>query len=460
MTISSEVSTAGPYDGNGVTTIFPYEFRIVDEDHIRVVLRDIFGVSTDLSLVDGDYTVTGVGNDAGGNVTVVVAPATGQKLTLLRNPPFTQETDLANQGPYNAEVVEDRFDMMVMQIQTVKEITDRSIQVSPGQTPPTADLIEAAEANAEAAAASAQAAGESAQDAAESAALASEFANNPEDVAVLPGLYSAFHFMKKAQAAFTSVIAGFAAAIHAATAKSPMVDADEIGFWDSVSGDLRKITLANFVTSVFTAARTIANATFAGATFRLRNAATAFYLSTAVTALTANRTLTFPDADVDLGKMGIKHSTAVINPNTAAVTFTGVPAGVRRVAALMTNIVPSANALVAARLGSTTIQSTGYLNAISNTAGTATTNHATDTTGACLTPAVAAGPFTATIVFERIAPGSNTWLFRGQGIYGSTSGQILTAGVVTLAGDLDRVQITSLAGTALLNGTMNISWEF
>jgi len=213
MTISSEVSTAGPFNGNGATKIFPYGFRIVDEDHIRVVLQDIFGVSTDLSLVDGDYTVSGVGNDAGGNVTVVVAPATGQKLTLLRNPPFTQETDLANQGPYNAEVVEDRFDMMVMQIQTVKEITDRSIQVSPGQTPPSADLIEAAQANAESAASSAQSASES-------AALAGEFANNPEDVLVLPGLYSAYHFMKKAMASAAAAAAAAGAALASRVAKA------------------------------------------------------------------------------------------------------------------------------------------------------------------------------------------------------------------------------------------------
>jgi hypothetical protein len=36
-----------------------------------------------------------------------------------------------------------------------------------------------------------------------------------------------------------------AGAIHAATAKTAFVDADEIGFWDSVSSGLRKITWAN-----------------------------------------------------------------------------------------------------------------------------------------------------------------------------------------------------------------------
>jgi len=457
MTISSEISTAGPYDGNGVTTIFPYGFRIVDEDHIRVVLQDIFGVSTDLSLVDGDYTVSGVGNDAGGNVTVVVAPATGQKLTLLRNPPFTQETDLANQGPYNAEVVEDRFDMMVMQIQTVKEITDRSIQVSPGQTPPTADLIEAAEGNAEAAAASALAAGEFAQDASESAALAAEFANNPEDVAVLPGLYSAFHFMKKAQAAFASVIAGFAAAIHGATAKSPMIDADEIGFWDSVSGDLRKITLLNFVASIFVATRTIANATFAGATFRLRNAATAFYLNWNVTALTASRTLSVPDRDMMLG---ITHATPVVNPNTAAVTFTGIPAGVKRITAHFNAWGPATSAICVIRLGAGgVVQSAGYLGPVTASSGSATVGHTGDPSGAIIADATGTTARSGFITFERLSPTLNIWSWRLT-VQNTTTSQLWGAGNVTLTGDPDRVQFTTQAGTALLNGTMNISWEF
>jgi hypothetical protein len=227
MTVSSEVTVAGPYDGNGVTTIFPFEFRIVDEKHLRVVLRDPFGVSTDLSLDDGDYSVSGVGNDDG-DVTVAVAPSVGYKLTILRNPPFTQETDLTNQGPYSAEVVENRFDLLVMQIQAVNEKASRAYTVEPGQTPPSLDLVVAAEQNAAAAAASAS-------DAADAALLAARFANEPEDSQVQPGLFSAYHWMRKALAIYNAVIAGIQSVVHTAPEKTTLQDADEFLVLDSAS---------------------------------------------------------------------------------------------------------------------------------------------------------------------------------------------------------------------------------
>ncbi len=126
MTVSSEISKSGPYVCNGVTTTFPYGFRILDKSHVRVVLADADGVETDL-VVEVNFTVSGVGDAGGGDVVVTPAPAAGNTITNLRKPPFTQETDLQNQGAYYAQTVEDRFDMITMQIQTVKERSDRSI---------------------------------------------------------------------------------------------------------------------------------------------------------------------------------------------------------------------------------------------------------------------------------------------------------------------------------------------
>lgn len=126
MTVSSENAKSGPYACNGVTTAFPYTFRILDESHIKVILTNSQGVETVLAL-NSDYTVTGVGAANGGNVVVSPAKASGNFITNLRHPPFTQETDFQNQGAYYAETVEDRFDLLTMQIQTVKERADRSV---------------------------------------------------------------------------------------------------------------------------------------------------------------------------------------------------------------------------------------------------------------------------------------------------------------------------------------------
>ncbi len=88
MTVPSEVDRSGPYNGNGVTTIFNYGFRIVDEAHLSVIKTSVAGVEATLML-DADYIVSDVGSASGGQIACVVAPLTGEKITILRNVPFS-----------------------------------------------------------------------------------------------------------------------------------------------------------------------------------------------------------------------------------------------------------------------------------------------------------------------------------------------------------------------------------
>ncbi len=128
MTVSSQTNKSGPYNGNGSTTIFNYGFRIVDEDHLKVIKTSAAGVETVL-VIDTDYIVSDVGNPLGGQVATTVAPASGETITIIRNVPFTQETDLENQGAYYAETVEAAFDLSVMRDQQIQEQVDRSVKL-------------------------------------------------------------------------------------------------------------------------------------------------------------------------------------------------------------------------------------------------------------------------------------------------------------------------------------------
>lgn len=138
MTVPSETNRSGPYNGNGVTTVFGYGFRIVDEDHLRVIRTSALGVETVLT-IDADYIVSDVGEAAGGQIAATVAPATGETITILRAVPFVQETDLENQGAYYAETVEDALDLAAMRDQQLSEELGRAIRV-PASTDPDADL--------------------------------------------------------------------------------------------------------------------------------------------------------------------------------------------------------------------------------------------------------------------------------------------------------------------------------
>jgi len=253
MTVSSEVSVAGPFYGNGTTKTFPYSFKILDAKHIRAVLISASGDVSDLSLDNGDYSVTGVGSETGGDVIKATPLLAGQTLTLVRRLPLTQETSLENQGAYYPEVVERRLDQMVMQIQSVKETTERSLTVEPGQEKPSMTQIAAAQGYSQAAKTSRDEAGQfaehsadSASDALGSATLAGRWANAPEDQEVVPspGLFSAFHWYRKTFAIWNSVIAGWSGAVHDAPLKASPSLADEFGFADS--GDSWKIKKQTF----------------------------------------------------------------------------------------------------------------------------------------------------------------------------------------------------------------------
>lgn len=141
MTVASETAKSGPYNGNGATTVFAYGFKIFADTDLQVILTDTSDVETVQTLTT-HYTVSGVGDSGGGNVTMLTAPATGEKITILRNVAFTQTTDLRNQGGFYPEVHERVFDRITMMVGQLKESVDRAVQVDPSSSTDPADLID------------------------------------------------------------------------------------------------------------------------------------------------------------------------------------------------------------------------------------------------------------------------------------------------------------------------------
>ena len=198
MTISNQTARTGPYNGNGSTTVFAYDFRILDQSHVVVTLKNAANVETVQTLTT-NYTVSGVGATTGGNITMGVAPASGEQLTFSRSIPQTQEVDLANRGGVQPEILESAYDKLTQLSQDKVELLNRmprfpvSSALTAVELPltltadtalivnaagtgytngPTSSQISAAEAEAAAAAASADAAESSASSAASAATTA------------------------------------------------------------------------------------------------------------------------------------------------------------------------------------------------------------------------------------------------------------------------------------------------
>lgn len=122
MTVSAN-SRRREYDGNGVTTVFNGPMAYA-KAHVQAFLK----VGLTLTLVpQSQYTVDNFGRESGTRVTMVSAPANGVRLILLRTMPYTQETDITNQGAFNADTIEKGFDSLAMQIQQLVDGTIVSI---------------------------------------------------------------------------------------------------------------------------------------------------------------------------------------------------------------------------------------------------------------------------------------------------------------------------------------------
>ena len=128
MTVSSSTSRV-QFNGNGSTTVFAYSFKIFDEDDLTVIVRSANGTET-VKTITTHYTVSGVGNAGGGNVTMLTAPASGETLTILREQDLVQELDLVENDPFPAQSLEDALDKLTFIVQQHDEELGRSIKAS------------------------------------------------------------------------------------------------------------------------------------------------------------------------------------------------------------------------------------------------------------------------------------------------------------------------------------------
>ena len=128
MTVPSTTNRISYATGGGVTS-FAYPFKVFDEDDLTVILRDSSGSETALAITT-DYTVSGAGEDAGGNVTTVATYAAGYTLVIKRELDILQETDYIEGSAFNAGSHEDALDKLTMIAQQLDEELDRSLKVA------------------------------------------------------------------------------------------------------------------------------------------------------------------------------------------------------------------------------------------------------------------------------------------------------------------------------------------
>lgn len=97
------------YNANGMTTVFPFEFYIINANDIQIILNG--------EVISSGYSVSGVGNIAGGDVIFLTPPANGTVVMLERVVPTYRLTDYQDNGDLLADTVNKDFDRLWMAIQ-------------------------------------------------------------------------------------------------------------------------------------------------------------------------------------------------------------------------------------------------------------------------------------------------------------------------------------------------------
>ncbi|HHH2569376.1 TPA: phage tail fiber protein [Klebsiella pneumoniae] len=97
------------YTANGMTTVFTFQFYIISAGDLEVSING--------SVISSGYTISGVGNKDGGDITFLTPPANGAVVMLERVVPTYRLTDYQDNGDLLADAVNKDFDRIWMAIQ-------------------------------------------------------------------------------------------------------------------------------------------------------------------------------------------------------------------------------------------------------------------------------------------------------------------------------------------------------
>ena len=123
------------YAGNGSTTAFSFPRKFLENDDLLVIIRtDATGAEATQTLTT-HYSVTGAGDDAGGTVTMVTAPASGETLVIVRRTDQQQNTDYTTGGDFSASSHETALDKLTLLVQDLEEKVNRALKLA--ETTPT-----------------------------------------------------------------------------------------------------------------------------------------------------------------------------------------------------------------------------------------------------------------------------------------------------------------------------------
>ena len=125
------------YTATSGQTVFPYTFEIAAAGDIKVLQN---GTLINQGAGAGEYAVSGVGVDTGGNVTLVTGATTGDVLTIYRDMALERLTAYTNAGDFLAADVNNDFDRLWLALQQNGGDLDGRVLIAPNTDPTSIDM--------------------------------------------------------------------------------------------------------------------------------------------------------------------------------------------------------------------------------------------------------------------------------------------------------------------------------
>jgi len=124
------------YTATGGQTVFPYTFEIAAAGDIKVLQN---GTLINQGAGAGEYAVSGVGVDTGGNITLVTGATSGDIITIYRDMAYERLTAYTNAGDFLAADVNNDFDRLWLALQQNGGDLDR-VLIAPNTDPTSIDM--------------------------------------------------------------------------------------------------------------------------------------------------------------------------------------------------------------------------------------------------------------------------------------------------------------------------------
>lgn len=169
-------------------------------------------------------------------------------------------------------------------------------------------------------------------------------------------------------------------------------------------------------------------------------------------AVAGTTTLTLPTFN---GTVGLLVSGTAVTASGASINFTSIPAGVRRITVILSNVAYAAGGQGVIQIGSGSLSTSGYTGTSNSISGTLSTTSVTNGFGNLPTSVN-----TTTLIGQYVLTNvtGNTWVCSGMNNRIGDGILQLTNGFIALGGALDRLSIVATTST-FASGTINILYE-